>query len=82
MFLYDTGSPHTYLRRETWAALGFGPGIDIPSRTNVTVQGVIVPVSMSRGHFANVDLLGQNYCEKAGLRIEMDYRRRTLHMST
>ena len=76
LFLFDTGSPHTFLRKETWKALGYSGQVDIPTSVNVDINGIPTAVSMSRGHFENVDLLGQNYLDKAGLRVEIDYKTR------
>ena len=74
MFLYDTGSPYTFLRTETWRALGVEGVVDIPSSTNVKIADVVLPVSKSAGHFENIDLLGQNFLAMANLKIVIDYR--------
>lgn len=59
MFLVDTGSPNTYLREDSLIALGHTEAI--PSDTLVEINGIGLTVFPSRGHFANVDLLGQDF---------------------
>lgn len=65
-FLVDPGSPHTYLRADTFAALF--PN-EVPPRcvAQVKINGIAggLTVSLSHGQFANVDLLGQNFFYQA-----------------
>ena len=63
LFLYDTGSPSTYLREDTLRALGFAE--TTPTETNVELHGQTMTVYLSRGHFENVDLLGQDFMTRA-----------------
>lgn len=70
-FLFDTGSPNTYLRRETLAALGFGESI--PTETNVYIHGTAMTVYLSSNHFENVDLLGQDYMTAIRGLVSIDY---------
>ena len=59
LFLFDTGSPHTFLRKETWKALGYSGQVDIPASVNVGINDIPTAVSMSKGDtLENVDLLG------------------------
>lgn len=80
MFLYDTGSPHTYLRQETWTALGYSGDVDIPSTTDAMIHNTIIPVSLSRAHFHNVDLLGQNFMDKVNLEAAISHRYKRLRV--
>lgn len=62
IFLYDTASPSTYLRRDTLEALGYKEmALDT---ADVLIHGVRVAVRLSKGDFENVDLLGQDFLEK------------------
>ena len=70
-FLFDTGSPNTYLRQETLAALGFNQSI--PSETNVIIHGTAMTVYLSSNHFENVDLLGQDYMTAIRGLVTIDY---------
>jgi hypothetical protein len=58
-FLFDCGSPNTYLRSETLSALGFKDSI--PIDTIVAIHGTAITVYPATNHFENVDLLGQDY---------------------
>jgi hypothetical protein len=65
-FLVDPGSPHTYLRADTFAALF--PNEEPPRRVaQVKINGIAggLTVSLSHGEFENVDLLGQNFFYQA-----------------
>ena len=70
-FLYDTGSPYTYLRQETFAALGFEEST--PTETNVVVHGTALTVYLSSNHFANVDLVGQDFFSAIRGFVTIDY---------
>jgi len=70
-FLFDTGSPNTYLRRETLAALGFVQST--PTETNVNIHGTAMTVYLSSNHFENVDLLGQDYMTAVRGTVCIDY---------
>ena len=80
LFLMDTGSPSTYLRQDTLEALGFSESI--PSNANVKIHGTTVQVYHSRGHFENVNLLGQDYLRVAQLRALLNYAELTAVLST
>lgn len=71
LFLVDTGSPSSYLRRDTFEALGYTESI--PKEANVELHGFPMPVSLSHAHFYNVDLLGQSFFRTARARLEVDY---------
>ena len=79
IFLIDTGSPYTFLAIDTLACIGFDE--NIPNATNVSVNGVSISVSPSHGHFANINLLGQNYMQAAGIQFSVNYKSRTLQLS-
>jgi hypothetical protein len=76
LFLYDTGSPGTFLRHDTLQALGFVESI--PDETDIIIQGERVTVSPSRSHYENVDLLGQDFVEKLGAVLTVNYKMGTL----
>ena len=74
LFLIDTGSPNTYLREDTLMTLGFTAVI--PSGTLVKINNVGLTVHLSRGHFANVDLLGQDFFISLGALLTVNYKRK------
>ena len=81
LFLLDTGSPATFMRKDTFAALD----IDVdaqPMRITPTfhVQGQSLPVSVSHSHFANVDLLGQDYLKLMRGGVSINYVSSTLQL--
>jgi hypothetical protein len=71
VFLLDTGSPFTFLGRDTMDAMGFGE--NVPKTAQVSVHGVSLPVSLSHGHFENINVLGQNFMKAAQLNLRVDY---------
>jgi hypothetical protein len=71
IFLFDTGSPNSYLRTDTLSALGFIE--NTPGSTNVDIHGTSVNVHHSQGHFENVDLLGQDFMRGAGIEAILRY---------
>lgn len=75
LFLFNTGSPNTYLREDTLRALGFLE--NIPSDTNVIINGTGVTVYQSRGHFENVDLIGQDWMAFSRAKVLLDYGLKT-----
>ena len=76
LFLIDTGSPNTYIRTDTLERLGFKD--HIPCDLNVEIQGTTLTVYLSHSHFANVDLLGQDFMTQRSVRTIADYRRKTI----
>lgn len=79
-FLVDTGSPNTYLRAETLAALGYQE--NIPSETVVVIHGTAVTVYVSTNHFENVDLLGQDYLAAIRGLVTINYPMKFLAIQT
>ena len=75
LFLVDTCAPMTFLRADTLKALGFTEST--PECANVTVHGQRLAVGLSRGHFAQVDLLGQDFFVQLGGTTIIDYRELT-----
>jgi len=71
LFLLDMGAPTTFLRRDTLSAVGYSDSV--PSTANVYIQGVKVAVAVSHGHFANVDLLGQDFMVRMAAKLTVDY---------
>ncbi len=69
-FLLDTASPNTYLREETFVALGFG---NTPKSTTVIVHGINHIVHPSTPNFKNVDILGQDYLQTIAVQVEITY---------
>ena len=70
-FLFDTGSPISYMRKETFDALGIRENIS--SEVVVSVHGVTVQMHLSHGHFENVDIIGQDYLRVAGICATLNY---------
>lgn len=59
LFLYDSGSPNTHLREDTLKALGFVE--NTPDEADIVIFGATITAYLSRAHFENVDLLGQDF---------------------
>lgn len=76
MFLVDTVSPNTYLREDSLIALGHTESI--PSDTLVEINGIGLTVFPSRGHFANVDLLGQDFFTSFGAMLSINYKKKEI----
>jgi hypothetical protein len=72
LFLYDTGSPLTYLRRDTLHAIGHTEST--PAETLVTIQGRSMTAYLSSAHFENVDIIGQDFMMFLGVTATVDYR--------
>lgn len=74
LFLVDPGSPHTYLRRDTLDALF--PHSTGRKVTRVIINDLITPVNvtLSRGDFENVDLLGQDFMVSGGYDLLIKYK--------
>ena len=70
-FLFDTGSPVSYLRAETFENLGFRESV--PSEVVANIHGFSAPVHLSHGHFENVNVLGQDYLRRVGIIATLDY---------
>ena len=74
-FLYDTGSPYTYLRAATFAALGYKESV--PSDANVVIHRTAITAHLASGHFDDVDLLGQDFMVASRAIVLTDYPLRT-----
>ena len=70
-FLFNTASPNSYLRKETFEALGFHE--NIPSEVVLKIHGFSMPVHLSRGHFENVDMIGQDFLRQVGICATLNY---------
>ena len=70
-FLFDTGSPVSYLRAETFENLGFGESI--PSEVVANIHGFSIPEHLYHGHFESVNILGQDYLRRVGITATLDY---------
>ena len=79
LFLFDTGSPSTYLREDTLSKIGFIE--NIPRSTKVDLHGTTMDVYKSHGHFANVDLLGQDFMRKSNCIIQLNYQKEQVNLS-
>lgn len=78
IFLYDSGSPYTFLRRDTLESLGFVG--NVPREVRVSLNGLIVDVSISHNNFHNVDILGQDFMERSGGKICIDMQTKTVQL--
>ena len=76
VFLVETGSPNTYLREDSLIALGHTEAI--PSDTLAEINGIGLTVFPSRGHFVNVDLLGQDFFTSFGATLTINYRKKVV----
>ena len=79
LFLFDTGSPSTYLCEDTLSKIGFTE--NIPRSTKVDLHGTTMDVYKSHGHFANIDLLGQDFMRKSNGFIQLNYQKELVHLS-
>lgn len=72
-FLYDSGSPQTYLQPNTLRALGYTESI--PADPVVTIHGrpIDVRVSIDK-RFSYLDVLGQDYMSALGAHLVCDFR--------
>jgi hypothetical protein len=77
-FLFDTGSPNTYLREDTMRALGFVD--NIPTDTMVRINDITITAFLSRGHFENVDLIGQDCMVSLRAKVLLDYGDKTVEV--
>lgn len=69
-FLFDTGSKHTFLRKDTPKALDVKG--EIPGGVDVTLHGFKHHrIWESHSHFTNVDVIGQDFLEKFRLTIQI-----------
>jgi hypothetical protein len=46
---------------------------NIPTGTMVLINGIGISVYLSRGHFANVDLIGQDWMAFLRAKVVLDY---------
>ena len=46
----------------------------IPDDADVLIHGVRITVQLARGHFENVDLLGQDFMEKNEASVNLSYK--------
>lgn len=79
LFLLDTGSPATFLRKDTLNALGHEESI--PEDSHVLIEGRGCLVRPSVRHYENVDLLGQDFLDKADALLTVDYKRREVKLT-
>jgi hypothetical protein len=71
VFLLETGSPYTFLAQHTLQALGYGDSL--PGSMLLNVHGVGVTVHVSRGHFADVNVLGTDFMVRARCTLTLDF---------
>lgn len=75
-FLFNTASPNTYLREDTMRALGIADS-SLTDPMMLLINGIGITVYRSRGHFENVDLLGQDWMAFLRARVLLDYGSKT-----
>ena len=75
IFLVVTGSAYTYLSHAVYAALGYAESI--PKAAELNVHGVALTVSPSRvdSHFADVNVLGQDFFRDGGVDLVVRHSR-------
>jgi len=69
----DTGSPWTFISRETFRAIGI---MDVNEYAQIAVHGLPIPVYESTNHFADINLCGQSFLGDNLLKLTVDFRRR------
>ena len=79
LFLFDTGSPSTYLREDTLSKIGFAE--NTPRSTKVDLHGTTMDIYKSHGHFENVDLLGQDFMRKSNCILQLNYPKELVDVS-
>lgn len=75
----DTGSPWTFMTKETFTALG----IDVASKDsyfNINVHGTPLTVYPSVNHFEDINVCGQSFFVEHVLKVEVDYNKRKVVM--
>ena len=71
-FLFDTGAPATYLTKEAFEALGVNdPKID--GTMTFMVNCKRMPVSLSQGHFKDVNILGMNFLDRTSASLKLSF---------
>jgi hypothetical protein len=76
-FLYDSASPSTFLRQDTFAALF--PNSQPPRKVGFVIineMPIEIFVGLSRKDFENIDLLGQDFFVTGGFRMVTDFSTR------
>jgi hypothetical protein len=75
IFLVVTGSAYTYLSHAAYAALGYADSI--PKAAELNVHGVTLTVSPSPvdSHFADVNVLGQDFFRDGGVDLVVQHSR-------
>ncbi|OCK91794.1 uncharacterized protein K441DRAFT_664376 [Cenococcum geophilum 1.58] len=79
-FLYDSGSPFTFLSQEACDKL-FGTNA-VPSQFSIQINGDRTNVNPpnASSHFEHVNLLGVDFCVLAGIKVIIDYVKKTATM--
>lgn len=79
-FVYNTCSPFTFLRKDTFQALF--PSDSTPREVGlVNIHDTTVTASLSHSSFENIDLLGQDFFTHGGYNIVIDYKRGTFKIT-
>jgi len=71
IFLYNTGSPYTHLSKFILEKIGYTD--NIPESIVVNINGVNLTVYLSKNHFENINLLGQDFMKLAGIDVAISY---------
>ena len=71
LFLYDTGSQGCHLRSDTFAALGYAE--NVPESAAVHINGFYIQSSLSVAHYANVNVLGQEFMRGNFAKVHLDF---------
>lgn len=79
IFLYDTGSPFTHLSKEIMELLGYTH--HTPDMTLVNIHGVNINVYLSKNHFQNINLLGQDFMTLCQLEVSTSYKELTFQFN-
>ena len=78
IFVVSTGSPYTFCAPAVFAALGVTDSL--PKGLQLNVQGVDISVSPSHAHFADANVLGQDFFAAGGVDLAVLSSRRVVHL--
>ncbi len=73
LFLVDTASPRTFLRADTYNALGITDGLLDKKRVTIN-SAVTLNVRPARPQFGSVNLLGQDFMRAAQIYLTVNYK--------
>jgi len=79
-FLVDTGSPYTFLSKQTTTRLAGSDAVDDYVRVAIQIQESIIESHLSHAHFSEVNLLGMNALRKLTLSVDVNWKEETFQL--